>query len=263
MNPSNLMLPGSSDSPRSVLSKCASHQVALRWLAAAALTALCAFLPACSGAGAPVPSIAGITPNTVPAGGPALPVVISGSGFASSVVQVNGQPVPVTSVTSTEVDATIPAAMTVTPGTDSVVVVNILPSGGVTSNSVAVTVTSPTAPQLAISATSSPATFEPGGTGSYTITVSNTGSEATSGTITMAASLASSETPGSIDGGSEWVCDLSSVTCTTTISLAPGQSFNNITLDVVISPDASGSITATFTASGDGSIATTSVTNPS
>jgi hypothetical protein len=59
------------------------------------------------------------------------------------------------------------------------------------------------------------------------------------------------------------VCDLSSVTCTTTISLAPGQTFNNITLDVVISTDASGSITATFTASGDGSIATTSVTNPS
>jgi hypothetical protein len=55
-------------------------------------------------------------------------------------------------VTSTEVDATIPAATTATPGTDSVVVVNILPSGDVTSNSVAVTVTSPSGPQLAISA---------------------------------------------------------------------------------------------------------------
>ena len=200
-----------------------------------------------------MPQLTSFTPSSGPVG---TQVQITGVSLTQTTrVAFDGVSASFTVDSDTQVTVTVPTGATTGK-------IGVTTKGGTATSTTSFTVTIPPAPQLAVSVTSAPPTFAPGGTGSYTITVSNTGNEATSGTITMVATLASAETPGSIGGGSEWVCDLSTVTCTTTISLAPGQTFNNITLDVVISSDASGSITAAFTASGDGSIATTIVTNP-
>ena len=350
---------------------------ALRCLAFATLIALCASLSACfGGLAAFLPVIVTITPNSIPAGGPAQTITITGTGFASAVPLANGTALAITSVSSTQIVAILPASLTASPGTIAIVVVNLLPSGNLTSKAATITVTSsvtqapeltitkshtgdftqggtgtytiavgnsgnaPTSgtvtvtemppsgltvtdiagtgwtctissftcdrsdalgagasypaitvtvtvatnapssvtnvatvtgddetaessdpttitsasgPMLAITGTASPNPATAGGTTQYTITVTNNGTSATSGTVTVTASLASSETPGSINGGSAWSCTLSTLTCTTTLTFAPGQSLNSITIDVAIATNAPSSVTDTFTESGGNS----------
>jgi uncharacterized repeat protein (TIGR01451 family) len=364
-------------------------RICSRGIAVAALLVFFVAFSGCTGGGGTsIPFANKVDPDTAPTGSPALPVVISGKGFASSVLLVNGQPVVPTDVSPSEVAATIPASFFSEPGSLTVVVVNALPSGNVTSNSLTITVTgSGEAPVLAITkshtanftqgqtgatytvsvsniasagstsgpvtvtenpptgltvtnldggsawtcvittfsctndnvlgpgasypnitvtvtvATNAPtsltnqvtvtgggsapatasdkttinsagapafnigvqtnsSTFPLGGTGAYTITITNSGTAATSGTITMTVTLSSGLTPGSLTDGSEWSCNTTMLTCTTTFSLLPGQSFNAITLDVIISPSAPASVLATFTVSGDGATAMTPVTTP-
>jgi uncharacterized repeat protein (TIGR01451 family) len=354
-------------------------------LAAMALLAVSVALTSCSGGSiAFIPVITNATPNSVSAGGASFAVVITGSGFASAVVLVGGTPVTVTSVTSTTIGAMIPAGMIATPGTLTLVVVNVLPSGNVTSNSALITVTSsselpvlainkthtgnftqgqtgatfqvtvsntgtgetggqvtvteapPTGltvtamagtgwtcitsctrndalaggesyppitvtvnvatnapssltnqvevsgggsapatgsdtvmigafgtPMLSIGATTSSPTFAPGGSGAYTITVSNTGNAATSGTVTVMATLDSSLSLGSMGiSGTGWTCNPSTLTCTLNTPLAPGASANPITIQVIIATSAGASVKSTFTVAASGSTAMTTVTTP-
>jgi hypothetical protein len=393
MNPTDEFVPSSSDSSRPLVirvPRARCIRTGFRWLATIAFLGICVVcLPGCPGGlGVFLPFIDGVSPNTASVGRPALPVVISGKGFASSVLLINGQPVAPTDVSASEVDATIPASFFSEPGTVTVVIVNALPSGNVTSNSATITVTGsseapvlsitkshtgnftqgqigatytvtvsnvssagstsgavtvtenpptgltitnlnggsewtcvvttasctinatlapgasyppitvtvnvatnapatvtnqvtvtgggsgpataqdPTtinsagAPAFTISASAIPSTFSPGGTGSYTITVSNTGTAPTSGTVTMMITPSSAEMPVSLSG-TGWTCTITNLTCTITTPLPPGASYNPITFNVVMGPTLPSTVSVTFTVSGDGATAMTTVTTPS
>jgi uncharacterized repeat protein (TIGR01451 family) len=123
-------------------------------------------------------------------------------------------------------------------------------------------INSPMAPQLALNASSMPATFAPNGTGSYMVTVSNTGNAPTNTPVSLMATPASALTPVSMSGAG-WVCNLGAQTCTNSTPLAAGASYNVIIFDVVISPSPPPTVMTSFTASGGGSSpVTTSVSNP-
>jgi uncharacterized repeat protein (TIGR01451 family) len=124
------------------------------------------------------------------------------------------------------------------------------------------TINSAMAPQLALNANSMPATFAPNGTGSYMLTVSNTGNAPTNSPVSLMITSASALTPASLSG-TGWVCNLGAQTCTNSTPLAAGASYNVITYDVVVSPSPPPTVMTSFTASGGGSApVTTSVSNP-
>ena len=93
--------------------------------------------------------------------------------------------------------------------------------------------------------------FSPGGNGQYSITATNGGSGATSGTVSIADSLPSVFTTSSASG-TGWTCSLSSVSCTRSDSLAVGASYPAITLVVKVAQNASGTVTDSATVSGGG-----------
>jgi GH25 family lysozyme M1 (1,4-beta-N-acetylmuramidase) len=90
------------------------------------------------------PILAAIAPATVPAGGGDLTVSIQGADFASGVSTAywNGTPLATTYVSPMQLTAVVPAALTTTPGTGSVTVLNQPPGGG-TSAPAAFSVTTP------------------------------------------------------------------------------------------------------------------------
>lgn len=70
------------------------------------------------------PNLTGITPATAPAGASTLTLVCTGTGFTpSTVVRWNGTDRTTTYVSTTRLDATIPAVDLTTPGTATVTVV--------------------------------------------------------------------------------------------------------------------------------------------
>ncbi len=90
------------------------------------------------------PTLAAIAPVTVPAGGGDLTVSLQGADFAAGISTAywNGTPLATTYVSPAELKAVVPAALTVMPGTASVMVINLPPGGG-TSASAAFDVTAP------------------------------------------------------------------------------------------------------------------------
>ena len=110
-------------------------------------------------------SIAAITGSNVP-----QQVFIGGSGFApNATVQANGKPVPVTSETPLNVIASLDASYFAAPGTISIVVSN--PGTPViSSNTMTINVTGPTAPSFTVYPNSAPA-----GSPDTTITLQGTG----------------------------------------------------------------------------------------
>jgi hypothetical protein len=85
------------------------------------------------------PFINSLAPSTVAAGGPDLPLTITGSNFAAgAVVNFNGQNVATTYNSATSLTALVPAAVVAAPGTYPVVVA----SGGTNSAAVSFVVTS-------------------------------------------------------------------------------------------------------------------------
>ena len=98
----------------------------------------------------------------------------------------------------------------------------------------------------------------------YTITVTNSGLAATSGTVTVTDTLPTgltstilSRPPGSgptpkIAGGSGWTCQLGAPICTRSDALAPGASYPDITLTVDVADNAAASVTNSVTVSGGG-----------
>jgi outer membrane protein assembly factor BamB len=85
----------------------------------------------------------------------------------------------------------------------------------------------------------------------YTITVTNIGSAATSGTVRMTDTLPTSLTPTAISGAN-WNCTLSPLTCTRSDALAAAASYPAITVTVNVASNAPGSVTNTATVSGGG-----------
>jgi trimeric autotransporter adhesin len=96
--------------------------------------------------------------------------------------------------------------------------------------------------------------FGYGDNGSYTITVTNNGPTATSGTTTVADTLPAGETYVSATG-TGWSCSAVGqvVTCTSTAAIANGASFNPITLTVAIATSAGTSLVNTATVTVDAS----------
>ena len=116
------------------------------------------------------PSISGITPAIVEAGGNAFPLAVDGSGFTSaSVIQWNGADRPTTFVSPIRMVATISAADIAAAGMPQVTVFNPAPGTGV-SNAATLTVNNP-APALA---SLSPQQTTSGGAG-FDLTVTGTG----------------------------------------------------------------------------------------
>lgn len=96
--------------------------------------------------------------------------------------------------------------------------------------------------------------FTPGGTGSYTITATNSGATTTNGTVTVTDELPAGLTPTSASASdNSWNCTISgqTLTCTRSDALAAGASYPAITLNVSIAANTS-SVTNTVTVAGGG-----------
>lgn len=94
--------------------------------------------------------------------------------------------------------------------------------------------------------------FAQGQTGAtYTLTVSNVGAAATTGTVTVTDTLPSGLTATAMTGPG-WACTVATLTCTRSDPLASGASYPPITLTVNVAPTASGSVTNSATVSGGG-----------
>ena len=110
-------------------------------------------------------------------------------------------------------------------------------------------------PDLTITKTHS-GTFAQGNTGrTYTITVTNSGSLPTNGSVTVADTIPSGLIQTAI-GGTGWTCILSTTTCTRNDALAAGSSYPVITLTVNVAGSAAASVTNNVTVSGGGELNT-------
>jgi uncharacterized repeat protein (TIGR01451 family) len=106
-------------------------------------------------------------------------------------------------------------------------------------------------PDLTISKTHSGNFTQGDAVDTYTITVSNVGTGASSGTVTAVDSLPSGLTATSISG-TGWSCTLGTLTCTRSDSLASNSSYPPITLLVRVASNAPGVVTNVATVSGGG-----------
>ncbi len=97
-------------------------------------------------------------------------------------------------------------------------------------------------------------TFTQGQTGaSYSLTASNSGPVATTGTVTVTDNLPAGLTATAI-GGSSWACDLPMLTCTRSDSLAPAASYPPVTVTVSVNSNAAATVTNMASVSGGGEI---------
>jgi hypothetical protein len=200
-----------------------------------------------------VPEIAGITPNPITAGGPAQQVTITGMGFNSAVPTANGTPLAVVSVTPTQIVAVVPASVIAVPGTIIFLVVDVLPSGNVSSNMMTVPVMgAASTPDLTITKMHA-GNFTQGQVGAtYTITVSNVGSGPTRGTVDMMEQPPPSGLTITAMSGTGWVCVVTMLSCTRSDVLTGGMSYQPITVTVTVAANAPGSVTNSATVSGGG-----------
>ena len=112
-------------------------------------------------------------------------------------------------------------------------------------------------PDLTVSMTDSGSgVFHPGDVGdTFTITVSNSGTAATSGTVSLADALPAGLTATAFSGDG-WTVNFATLTATRNDPLAAGSSYPALTLTVNVATSASGSLTNTATVSGGGEINT-------
>ena len=106
-------------------------------------------------------------------------------------------------------------------------------------------------PDLTVTKTHS-GSFTQGGSGIYTITVSNVGGGPTSGTVTVTDTVPAGLTATSLTG-TGWTCAISpTVNCTRSDALGASTSYPVITLTVSVAANAPASVTNTVTVSGGG-----------
>ncbi|MCU1257298.1 MAG: hypothetical protein JWO80_183, partial [Bryobacterales bacterium] len=106
-------------------------------------------------------------------------------------------------------------------------------------------------PDLTVTKTHS-GNFTQGGTGSYTITLNNVGSAATTGTVTMTDTVPTGLTATALSG-TGWTCALTpTVNCTRSNALAASTSYPTITLAVSVAGNAPATVTNTATVAGGG-----------
>ncbi|MGZ8836911.1 MAG: beta strand repeat-containing protein, partial [Pyrinomonadaceae bacterium] len=103
--------------------------------------------------------------------------------------------------------------------------------------------------------------FQQGQTGAtYSITVTNSGNIASSGTVTVTDTLPASLTATAISG-TGWSCVLGTLTCTRSDALGAGASYPAITLTVNVASNAPSSVTNSATVSGGNEANTTNNTD--
>jgi uncharacterized repeat protein (TIGR01451 family)/uncharacterized repeat protein (TIGR02543 family) len=95
--------------------------------------------------------------------------------------------------------------------------------------------------------------FTQGGTGSYSLTVSNQGTDPSYGTVTVTDTPPASLTITGLSG-SGWTCTLGTLSCTRSDALAAGSSYPAITVSVSVDGNAPASVTNHADVSGGGDI---------
>jgi uncharacterized repeat protein (TIGR01451 family) len=192
--------------------------------------------------------------DTLPAG--LTPGTATGTGWTCNTA---GQTVTCTRATALAGGASYPAIsipVTVAPNSALSVTNTVSVSGGNDSNNGNNSASDPTTingvPDLTV-AKSHSGNFTRGATGSYSITVSNAGGAATSGTVTVSDTLPTGLTYSSATG-TGWTCGAAGqvVTCTRATALAAGASYPVITLVVNVLQTAGASVTNTASVSGGG-----------
>ncbi|MGZ5019211.1 MAG: lamin tail domain-containing protein, partial [Chthoniobacterales bacterium] len=119
-----------------------------------------------------------------------------------------------------------------------------------------------TSPDLTLTNTHT-GNFQQGNTGSYTITVTNSGTAATSGTVTMTDTLPSGLSAAGFSGIG-WTFDLNTLTATRSDALAPGISYPSITLTVNVASTAPSNLAnlASVSGGGESNLANDSASDP-
>ena len=238
------------------------------------VVALIAAMSGCTSSPASVPMINSLSPSSVTAGGPAFTLKVLGSGFLNTdVVLWNGTALATTPISSTELNAMVPASLIQSaaahrarmpiaaagsgapqsPG-DATVTITVYekPPGGLVSNGETFTI-NPGGPAPAWTITKMhTGTFMQGGTGMYTINVMNSGTAATSGTVTVTDTVPTGLTAATATG-TGWMCTVAAtVSCTRSDALAADSTYPAITLTVVIATNAPTSVMNTAAVSGGG-----------
>ena len=190
-------------------------------------------------------SISSLSPATMIANTGPQTLTINGSGFTSDAnttyVFLNGSYVPNTFVNSSQLTVQAPNSAIASAGGVRVDIVNSTGACSVQASGM-FKVLEPNAPDLTISKHHS-GNFSQGQTeAQYTITVTNSGSATTSGTVQVTDALPTGLTATAISG-TGWTCTLGTLTCTRTDGLGAGLSYPNITLTVNVAANASGSVT--------------------
>jgi hypothetical protein len=117
----------------------------------------------------PIPRVTTISPTTIQAGSAGFTLTVNGSGFVnSSVVRFNGNPLPTTFASATQLTAQVSASDIANAGSASITVFTAPPGGG-TSNAAILSVSVPPNPVPAITALNPGAVTS--GTGPFTLTV--------------------------------------------------------------------------------------------
>ena len=171
-------------------------------------------------------------------------IIITGANLDSTTnVTLNGINAAFTINSPTQITAIVPAS-----GTTGLIVVRTL--GGVVTSSGSFIVSSPVGPDLSI-AKAHVGNFGQGNVGDvYTIIVTNIGTTASSGMITVADVLPAGLTATAI-GGDGWTANLGSLTCTRTDALDAGAAYPLITVTVNVASNAPATVTNDgFTVSG-------------
>lgn len=127
----------------------------------------------------PAPTVASLVPQSMTAGGAAFLLTVNGTGFvADAMVNFGANPsLTPSSITSTQIQVTIPASDIATPGTPAVTVTDPAPGGG-PSNSAAFSLTAPSSFAVngaAATVTTTPSVAGTVATGTSTITVTPSG----------------------------------------------------------------------------------------
>jgi hypothetical protein len=124
-------------------------------------------------AGGGFPSLHGLTPNAAPAGSTSVSMTVSGSNFVSgSTINFNGTPLTTWFLSSSEINATVPASDLASTGAFPVTVSNPAPGGG-TSAPADFTVEGASNPQPTITGLSPSSVAA--GSGPLTLTISGSG----------------------------------------------------------------------------------------
>ena len=190
------------------------------------------------------PTITSFTPTSGAAGtsvvitgtnfytGPTVPLTVTFNGTAAASVTVNS---------ATQITAVAPSGVTTGP-----VVVTSFNDAAMSPGNF-----SAGASDLTAASTHSGNFMQADAGDTYTLTVSNAGTTATSGAVTLTDALPSGLTATALSG-SGWTCNLSTLTATRSDALAAGSSYPPVTLTVNVAYNAPASVTNSVSVSGGG-----------